>query len=79
MTLSQILELIQSSIGSLTFLSSGAPGTAASSSSGILKGLGYAIAVFTPASQSFSPLLFFVLCISLVGLGIGLIKRIIKL
>lgn len=79
MTLSQIVELIQSAIGSLSFLASGSPATTASSTTGILKGVGYAIAVFTPTSASFSPLLFFVLCIALVGFGIGLIKRIIKL
>lgn len=80
MTLSQILELITAAIGRLVFQSNGAPATTASSTSGLLKGLGYVLGLVTPSSTNFDPLIFtFVVAIPLVGLGIGLIRRIIKL
>lgn len=80
MSFSQILELITSAIGSITFNSSGTPITQGTGSpTGLLKGFAYAIAVITPSSASFSPLIFFCVMIGFVGLGIGLIKRIIKL
>lgn len=79
MTLSQILELITSSLGNLVFQANGAPATTASGTTGILKGFGYVIGLVTPASTNFSPLIFFCVMIAFVGFGIGLIKRIIKL
>lgn len=79
MTFSQILELITSVIGSIQFSGAGNPLTQAAGTTGLLKGFAYALAVVSPTSTSFSPLIFFCVVISLIGLGIGLIKRILKL
>lgn len=76
MTVAQIIETINHFIGRISFGSNGVASTSAGA--GILRVMGRFLNIINPSSSSFVPIVFIFVILSFVGLGLGLIKRLIN-